>query len=74
LAVYCAEIYGDTLDAATTWRINRIRLAQAFGWTLDYVDSLSLRDLADAIGVLDGQQQIKRHYERAAQPAGSSAR
>lgn len=43
-----------------TARINRVRLAQRFGWSLEYIDSLSPFDLADIAGVLDADHKLEQ--------------
>lgn len=43
-----------------TERINRVLIAQEFGWTLEYIDSLSPFDLADIAGVLDAQAKLEQ--------------
>ena len=52
------------IDETLTRRINRVLLAQEFGWTLDYIDSLTAFDLADIMGVLDGQEKLRRRASR----------
>lgn len=47
-----------------TRQINRVLLAQEFGWTLEYIDSLSAFDLADIMGVLDGQEKLRQRASR----------
>jgi hypothetical protein len=54
-------------------RVNRVRLVLRFpGWTLEYIDGLSMQDRADILGVLDAQskydqvQQQKANTQRRA--------
>jgi hypothetical protein len=37
----------------------RVRMAREFGWTLDYIDSLSVQDWHDYWQVLDGEGKAK---------------
>lgn len=44
---------------AYEWRFTRILLAEHFpGWTLDYIDTLSLRDVNDIFAVKAVQDQV----------------
>lgn len=47
-----------------TGRINRVRLAERFGWTLEYIDQLSPFDLADIAGVIDGDDKIRERAKK----------
>lgn len=45
---------------ANHWRFTRILLAQHFpGWTLDYIDRLSLREVNDVFAVMAAQNKVK---------------
>jgi hypothetical protein len=37
----------------------RVRLAQDFGWSFDYIDSLSQQDVNDVFAVLGAQNRLK---------------
>lgn len=56
-------------------RVNRIRMAQRFpGWTLDYIDSLSLQDRNDIYGVLEAESkynQVQQQKANAQRRAGA---
>lgn len=41
-------------------RFERVRLAQEFGWTLDYIDRMSAQDKRDIFGVMDGQAKARK--------------
>lgn len=41
------------------WRFVRVRLAQEFGWNLDYIDSLKQQELGDVFAVLGAQNKLK---------------
>lgn len=41
-------------------RIERVRLAERFGWSLDYIDSLDPFDIADIRGVVDGDVKTRK--------------
>lgn len=41
------------------WRIQRIHIAQEFGWSLEYVDSLSEFEIATILGVWDGENNAQ---------------
>jgi hypothetical protein len=48
-------------------RVNRIRMAQRFpGWTLDYIDSLSLQDRNDIYGVLEAESKYNQVQQQKA--------
>ncbi len=56
-------------------RIARIRLAQEFGWPLEYIDKLDPFDLADIMGVLDGDKKVEAYQSQtAAMRYGHAAR
>jgi hypothetical protein len=39
----------------------RVALCERFGWTLEYVDNLSMADVVEVLAVLDGMEKaIKR--------------
>jgi hypothetical protein len=38
----------------------RWRLAESFGWTLEYIDGLSLKDLNEYISYLDGLAHARK--------------
>lgn len=45
---------------ANHWRFTRILLAQHFpGWTLAYIDSLSLHEINDVFAVIAAQNRVK---------------
>lgn len=46
------------------WRYARVRLAQDFGWSFDYIDGLSQQDVNDVFAVMAAQNRLK---EEAAQ-------
>jgi len=37
------------------WEGFRVMLAERFGWTLEYIDSLSEKDFVSILAVLDGR-------------------
>lgn len=48
-------------------RVNRIRIAQRFpGWTLEYIDRLSMRDRTDIYGVLEAESKVNAIRKQAA--------
>lgn len=53
--MYVAEKYGQTHDPALEWAVLRQQLAEArTGWTLDYIDSMTWRDIEETLAYLDG--------------------
>lgn len=44
-------------------RIERIRFAKEFGWTLDYIDSLDEFEKSDIWGYLDGVAKVQAHHQ-----------
>lgn len=62
---YRVELMGRDAEATPQerWRYQRILLAEQFGWTLEYIDSLSAMDFADIAGANEGRaraQEFKR--------------
>lgn len=43
----------------------RVNLAKETGWTLDYIDSLSLDEIGTFFAVLDAQNKIEQKHMRA---------
>lgn len=41
-------------------RYLRVRLAQEFHWTLDYIDNLPQQDVHDIFAVMEGQQKAAK--------------
>ncbi len=65
-----SAIFNAPVEPKIYRAIERVRIAQEFGWTLDYVDSLSELDKATIFGVLDGQRKLEqRQIELARQKA-----
>lgn len=59
--------YGDDYEPLLVddlHHFNRVMLAQEFGWTLDYIDSLSHEDMQAVIGVLNGVAMQKEHQRK----------
>lgn len=44
--------------------VNEIRLAERFGWTLDYVRTLDPFDVAAILGVIDGDAKVEAQRQR----------
>lgn len=44
-------------------RINRVKLAQAFGWSFEYIDSLDPADVLDIYGVWDGENRWNKYEQ-----------
>lgn len=64
-AVYLsAAPFNEAPPADVIQRINRVRLAQRFGWTLDYIDKLDPFDIADILGVLDGEAKLEKRAHK----------
>jgi hypothetical protein len=58
-------------------RVQRIRIAEKFpGWTLEYIDALSMRDRTDIFGVLSAESKVNqlRQQTAAAQQSARSKR
>ncbi len=55
-AVYLALKFGE----APPWEYWRVSLCERFGWTLDYVDNLSMHDVMEVLAVLDGMDKAIR--------------
>lgn len=45
-------------------RVSRIQLAERFGWTLAYIDSLSWRDRHDIVAYLNAKEKAKPKGKR----------
>lgn len=52
-------MYDAPLDPDTQRRMMRITIAENTGWTLDYIDSLSMADVGDYIAVTDAIERAK---------------
>jgi len=53
-------LYADfepELDWETQYRITRVQLALDTGWTLEYIDNMSLEDYGDILAFLDGKNK-----------------
>jgi len=44
---------------ARPWRLNRWELAEKFGWTLDYIDSLPLAEWHEYVMIMMGRQKAR---------------
>jgi hypothetical protein len=65
--VYHATRLQATIPPDLARRIERVRLAQEFpGWTLEYIDSLTLFARADIWGVIEGQRKAEQDRANAA--------
>lgn len=42
-------------DLATWWAIHRWRIAEETGWTLEYIDDMSMADVQEWLSVRDGE-------------------
>jgi hypothetical protein len=55
-------------------RANRVLIAERFpGWTLEYIDGLSMQDRADILGVLNAKSKVNQLKQQTAN-AQQSAR
>lgn len=57
--------FGGLLDYDTHYKMERLMLAERFGWTLDYIDTLDMQDFAETPALL-------RALELARRPSGGS--
>lgn len=51
---------GMPLSEEEARRVNRINLAERFGWTLDYIDTLSYADMADIRAVIGAHAKLSK--------------
>ena len=60
-AVYLSTKYGKVKDAdmpaGGIWPIQRLSIAEKFGWTLEYIDELSEFEIATILGIWDGESK-----------------
>lgn len=62
-AIYYAQAYQAKPPPHVVGRVNRIRIAEHFGWTMDYVDDLIANDpftMADIQGVMDADAKLAK--------------
>ena len=52
-------IYGNPAP----WALLRWEYAEAFGWSLEYIDSLALSDIFERSEILDAKNKVREHYE-----------
>lgn len=52
-------IYDAPLEPDEQRRMLRINIAEQTGWTLDYIDNLSMADIGDYISVTDATERAK---------------
>jgi hypothetical protein len=52
------------LTEEESWKLQRIRLAEHFGWTFEYIDSLSMGEIVDIWQILDGQAKADKSVNR----------
>ena len=48
-----------TIDGSSTFEQVRWQIAEKFGWTLEYIDSLALSDVHEYLQVQDGLSHAK---------------
>jgi hypothetical protein len=59
--VYLYYFYDKKIDSELSIDILRVSIAKVFtGWTLDYIDSLSMTELTRVQGILEGQAKYEK--------------
>jgi hypothetical protein len=48
------------MTAENWWALTRWQLARETGWTLEYIDSLTLPDISQYLSVMDGIQKATK--------------
>lgn len=57
-------MYDADISAEEQARVLRVNLAKETGWTLDYIDSLSLDEIGTFFAVVDAQNKIENKQLR----------
>lgn len=57
---FLAHGHDDMLTPDRRRRFERVRLAQEFGWTFDYIDAMPEQDKRDVFAVIDGQEKARK--------------
>lgn len=67
VAYYIFKGLDATNDPRLLWRFERLRIAEYFGWTLEYVDTLTQRDVLDIYGLWDAEAKKRQQDKERAQ-------
>lgn len=60
-AAYLGTKFGTVKEAdippGGLWPMQRVSIAERFGWTLEYIDTLSEFEIATILGIWDGENK-----------------